>query len=127
MKEEHNSGSTPILVDETILQQIIKDTDASVMPELIGFYIIESKARVETIAKATHTNDLYALEFETHTLGSSSLTLGNVALAALARQIERHCLQLEFDDALAKSLSLPALAEASFLALEQRNTLGFTN
>lgn len=127
MKEDNNNHPTSILVDEAILQQIIKDTDASVMPELISFYIIESKARVETITKATHTNDLYALEFEAHTLGSTSLTLGNSALATLARQIEQHCLQHEFDDALTKSLSLPALAEASFLALKKRNALGFTN
>jgi HPt (histidine-containing phosphotransfer) domain-containing protein len=124
--QEDDEPST-ILVDEKILQQIIKDTDVEVMPELIKFYIIESKDRVETITNAAHTEDLYVLEFEAHTLGSSSLTLGNVALSTLARQIELHCIQHEFSDALAKARLLPKIAKESFLALEQRNALGFTN
>ncbi|GLR73529.1 Hpt domain-containing protein [Aliivibrio sifiae] len=124
--QEDDEPST-VLVDEKILQQIITDTDAEVMPELIKFYIIESKDRVETITNAAHTEDLYVLEFEAHTLGSSSLTLGNVALSTLARQIELHCIQHEFSDALAKARLLPEIAKESFLALEQRNALGFTN
>lgn len=124
--QEHDEPST-VLVDERILQQIITDTDAEVMPELIKFYIIESKDRVETITNATHTEDLHILEFEAHTLGSSSLTLGNVALSTLARQIELHCIQHEFSDALTKARLLPEIAKESFLALEQRNALGFTN
>lgn len=124
--QEDDEPST-MLVDEKIIQQIIQDTDAEVMPELIKFYIIESKDRVETITNAAHTEDLYVLEFEAHTLGSSSLTLGNVALSTLARQIELHCIQHEFSDALAKARLLPEIAKESFLALEQRNALGFTN
>jgi HPt (histidine-containing phosphotransfer) domain-containing protein len=126
-EEKEEDEPSMVLIDEKIIQQIIKDTDASVMPELIKFYLIESKERVETITNAAHTKDLYVLEFEAHTLGSSSLTLGNAALSAIARQIELHCIQHQFDDALAKARLLPDIAQESFLALEQRNALGFTN
>ncbi|MEZ9625303.1 response regulator [Aliivibrio fischeri] len=125
--EEHkNMDNELLLVDEQIIQQIITDTDASVMPELIRFYIIESKERVETISSAAKNKDLYALEFEAHTLGSSALTLGNVALSTLAREIEIHCINQQFDDALEKAAHLPDLATLSLNALEHRNKQGFS-
>ncbi|MUL01734.1 response regulator [Aliivibrio fischeri] len=125
-EEPKNMDNELLLVDEQIIQQIITDTDASVMPELIRFYIIESKERVETISNAAKNKDLYALEFESHTLGSSALTLGNVALSTLAREIEIHCINQQFDDALEKAAHLPDLATLSLDALEQRNKQGFS-
>ena len=123
-----NSKETtePKYIDEEVIQQIIRDTDASIMPELIEFYIIESKMRVDTISKAGEEKDLYALEFEAHTLGSSALTLGNIALSAISREIELHCIQQQFDEALEKAILLPNIAMKSFLALEERNAQGFT-
>lgn len=112
-------------IDEEVIQQIIRDTDASIMPELIEFYIIESKMRVDTISKAEDEKDLYALEFEAHTLGSSALTLGNIALSAISREIELHCIQQQFDEALEKAILLPDIAMKSFLALEERSAQGF--
>ncbi|MFA1562465.1 response regulator [Aliivibrio fischeri] len=125
-EEPKSMDNELLLVDEQIIQQIIADTDASVMPELIRFYIIESKERVETISSAAKNKDLYALEFEAHTLGSSALTLGNVALSTLAREIEIHCINQQFNDALEKAAHLPDLATLSLDALEQRNKQGFS-
>ncbi|AAW88095.1 two-component hybrid sensor histidine kinase [Aliivibrio fischeri ES114] len=125
-EEPKSMDNELLLVDEQIIQQIIADTDASVMPELIRFYIIESKERVETISNAAKNKDLYALEFEAHTLGSSALTLGNVALSTLAREIEIHCINQQFDDALEKTAHLPDLATLSLDALEKRNKQGFS-
>lgn len=124
---KNNENDTLSLIDESIIQQIIHDTDASVMPELIKFYIIESKERVSTISTSAKEKDLYALEFEAHTLGSSALTLGNVALSAISREIELHCIQQQFDEALEKAEKLPNIAALSFAALEKRNAQGFTN
>ncbi|AZL86477.1 hybrid sensor histidine kinase/response regulator [Aliivibrio salmonicida] len=127
-KTQHDiNNNLPQLLDESIIQQIIRDTDASVMPELIQFYIIESKERVNTIVKTITTKDLYALEFEAHTLGSSALTLGNVALSTISREIELHCIQQQFDEAIKKATQLSDIAMQSFIALEERNAQGFTN
>lgn len=125
-RENKVNNQEPQYIDEEIIQQIIRDTDASVMPELIEFYIIESKVRVATISKAGKEKDLYALEFEAHTLGSSALTLGNIALSVISREIELHCIQQQFDEAFEKSELLPDIAMKSFLALEERNAQGFT-
>lgn len=124
--QNNTEATEPKYIDEEVIQQIIRDTDTSVMPELIEFYIIESKMRVDTISKAGEEKDLYALEFEAHTLGSSALTLGNIALSAISREIELHCIQQQFDEALEKSALLPDIAMQSFLALENRNAQGFT-
>ncbi|WP_422836535.1 Hpt domain-containing protein [Aliivibrio finisterrensis] len=124
--QNNKALNEPKYIDEDIIQQIIRDTDASVMPELIQFYIIESKERVGIISKAEKEKDFQTLEFETHTLGSSALTLGNIALSAISREIELHCMQQQFDEALEKSALLPDIASKSFSALETRNAQGFT-
>lgn len=123
--QNNKEATEPKYIDEEVIQQIIRDTDASIMPELIEFYIIESKMRVDTISKAEDEKDLYALEFEAHTLGSSALTLGNIALSAISREIELHCIQQQFDEALEKAILLPDIAMKSFLALEERSAQGF--
>ncbi|MEL7325952.1 MAG: Hpt domain-containing protein [Pseudomonadota bacterium] len=113
------------LVDELILQQMIKDTCAEVMPTLIEHYIEESRERVEKIQQALSNQDKEMIEFEVHTLGSSALALGNRTLSRHARTIEKHCVEGDTDLAFELCQSLPELAELSFLALNQRKELGF--
>ncbi len=124
LKDKSNFDE-PKYIDESIIQQIILDIDASVMPELIEFYIIESKARVNNIIEAKDAKDLKALEFEAHTLGSSALTLGNIALSSISREIELYCIRKNFEQAISKAELLPSIAEKSFAALEKRNIDGF--
>ncbi|PAW08905.1 phosphorelay protein LuxU [Vibrio sp. V1B] len=113
------------MVDELILQQMVKDTCAEIMPTLIDHYIEESRERVEKIKQALETRNINTLEFEVHTLGSSALTLGNRTLSRHARTIEKHCMEGETQQALLLCQSLPQLAENSFIALNQRKEQGF--
>lgn len=113
------------LVDESVIQQIIYDTDASVLPELIEFYLQESKERVANLMDAANSKDQEALEFESHTLGSSSVTLGNLRLSKHARKIELLCVQNKMEEALECAAALPDVAELSFAALRERNSRGF--
>ncbi|AUW05452.1 phosphorelay protein LuxU [Vibrio campbellii] len=113
------------MVDELILQQMIKDTCAEIMPTLIEHYIEESRERVEKIQQALSNQDKEMMEFEVHTLGSSALALGNRPLSRHARTIEKHCVEGNTDLAFELCQSLPELAEQSFLALSQRKEQGF--
>lgn len=113
------------LVDELILQQMIKDTCAEIMPTLIDHYIEESRERVEKIQQALNEQDKEIMEFEVHTLGSSALALGNRTLSRHARSIEKHCVEGDIKRAFELCQSLPALAEQSFIALTQRKEQGF--
>lgn len=133
-----NSGDTPAnvmhreiavdkeLVDETILQQMIQDTSAEVLPLLIDHYIEESEQRIDSMNSAFIEKNAEILEFESHTLGSSSLALGNRALSNLARKIEHLCLNGQADVAFNYHQELMDLAQRSLEALGQRKTLGFT-
>ncbi|WP_045464747.1 Hpt domain-containing protein [Vibrio hyugaensis] len=125
MSNYTNSAIEPELVDELILQQMIKDTCAEIMPTLIEHYIEESRERVEKIKQALETSNIDTLEFEVHTLGSSALALGNRPLSRHARTIEKHCVEGETQQALLLCQSLPELAENSFVALNQRKEQGF--
>ncbi|KIF53817.1 Hpt domain-containing protein [Vibrio owensii] len=113
------------LVDELILQQMIKDTCAEIMPTLIEHYIEESRERVEKIQQALNSQDKEAMEFEVHTLGSSALALGNRTLSRHARTIEKYCVEGDTKQAFELCQSLPELAEQSFTALNQRKERGF--
>ncbi|ELP5729479.1 response regulator [Vibrio vulnificus] len=120
-----NRAQAP-LVDELIIQQMIRDTSAEVMPMLIEHYIEESEVRIGRIVKAIDAEDFEQLEFELHTLGSSSLALGNRSLSNAAREAERFCFANAFNDALKLAKTLPELAQRSLHALHQRKLLGFT-
>ncbi|HHF3145082.1 TPA: Hpt domain-containing protein [Vibrio diabolicus] len=113
------------LVDEHILQQMIKDTCAEIIPTLIEHYIEESRERIEKIEQALSAKDLQTLEFEVHTLGSSALALGNRTLSRQARMIEKYCVEGKTLEALALCESLSQLAIESFDALEKRKDQGF--
>ncbi|MCS0413903.1 Hpt domain-containing protein [Vibrio diabolicus] len=113
------------LVDEHILQQMIKDTCAEIIPTLIAHYIEESRERMEKIEQALSAKDLRTLEFEVHTLGSSALALGNRTLSRQARMIEKYCVEGKTLEALALCESLSQLAIESFDALEKRKDQGF--
>ncbi|NVC52332.1 Hpt domain-containing protein [Vibrio diabolicus] len=113
------------MVDEHILQQMIKDTCAEIIPTLIEHYIEESRERMEKIEQALNARDLQTLEFEVHTLGSSALALGNRTLSRQARMIEKYCVEGKTLEALALCESLSQLANESFDALEKRKDQGF--
>ncbi|HCE2342624.1 TPA: Hpt domain-containing protein [Vibrio parahaemolyticus] len=113
------------LVDELVLQQVIKDTCAEILPTLIDHYIEESCERMKKIEQALSDNDLETLEFEVHTLGSSAMALGNRPLSRQARSIEKHCVEGKTQQALELCAALPLLAERSFEALNLRKAQGF--
>ncbi|EHH2557427.1 Hpt domain-containing protein [Vibrio parahaemolyticus] len=113
------------LVDELVLQQVIKDTCAEIIPTLIEHYIEESCERMKKIEQALSDNDLKTLEFEVHTLGSSAMALGNRPLSRQARSIEKYCVEGKTQQALELCASLPLLAELSFEALNLRKAQGF--
>ncbi|NOH24811.1 ATP-binding protein [Vibrio europaeus] len=114
------------LVDEQILQQMIEDTSAEVIPILIDHYVEESEQRLAKIYQAMDDKDKETLEFEAHTLGSSSLALGNRTLSNLARKIEHMCLDGQQEQAFSFKQELEYLAQQSLQALEERKQQGFS-
>lgn len=114
------------LVDEQILQQMIEDTSAEVIPLLIDHYLEESQQRLAKIYQAIEREDAETVEFETHTLGSSSLALGNRTLSNFARKIEHLCIDGQGVQAFKLKDELQHVAEQSLAALEQRKQQGFS-
>ncbi|MBU2898986.1 ATP-binding protein [Vibrio hepatarius] len=113
------------LVDETVLRQMIEDTSAEVLPMLIEHYLDESQERLKKIYQAMDDRDKDTLEFETHTLGSSALALGNRVLSNLARKIEHLCIENQEEQAYKLRDDLKELADNSLSALAYRKTQGF--
>jgi len=112
-------------VDEQVLKQLVRDTDAEIVPEILLFYIEDAKKRSQLISQAITEDNFKALEFETHTLGSSAAAHGNEKLHQLARKIEHSCKQYNLKQALLEAKTLSNVANESFRLLAQYANKGF--
>ncbi len=115
-----------MLVDESVLEQMIRDTSADIIPILIDHYVEESQTRLVAIKEAATQKDAQTLEFEVHTLGSTALSLGNRPLGELSRALEKQCLEQSHDAAFQQVDELLELAERSIKALLERKEAGFS-
>ena len=113
-------------VDEEVLIQLVEDTDASIVPELIKLYIEDTQQRLERINAAITKQDIESLEFEAHTVGSSAVAHGNGKLYALARKIELLCREQKKQEALTLAIKISSIAEKSFELLSERAQKGFS-
>jgi PAS domain S-box-containing protein len=112
-------------VDETILQRLVRDTAAEIVPELLMFYIEDTQKRMALVNTAIIKQDLNILEFETHTIGSSAAAHGNARLHTLARNVEQLCKKNNLQQAIEQANKLPEIANESFRLLKQRAQQGF--
>ena len=112
-------------VDEAVLQQLVRDTSAEIVPELLLGYIEDTHERLRQIESAVSQTDATKLELEVHTLGSSAGAHGNTALLELARVIEGLCRQGAAERAMQQTPELLELAEESLRQLAQRTEAGF--
>ncbi|MCP3670454.1 MAG: response regulator [Gammaproteobacteria bacterium] len=108
------------LLDESVLQQLARDTAPEIVPELVELYISDARKRVEIIQIALREHDLKTLEFETHTIGSSAAAHGNMRLHYLARRVERLCQDGDEKQAIADAQVLIPIAAESFSLLGKR-------
>lgn len=69
------------LIDTQVLDQMVADTSAEVLPMLIDAFLEESATRMTEIETALTSQDVKLLEFESHTLGSTALAMGAAVLA----------------------------------------------
>ena len=113
------------LLDESVLQQLARDTGPEILPELIKLYSQDARARVERIAEAAASRDFKTLQYEAHTLGSSAGAHGNLRLQAIARNIEACCRENNETKALEHAALITEIATASLGSLAERSTRGF--
>jgi len=120
------SGYDPVIyVNEIVLQQLVRDTSADIVPKLLLGYIEDTQKRLQQIKGAVSHSDSGKLELEVHTLSSSAGAYGNTALLELALHIECLCRRGESENAMKQVPQLIALAEESLRQLAQRNEAGF--
>jgi len=123
--DNNHADTSQELVDEDVLQQLVRDTSAEILPEILLAYIEDAEKLVNAIQQALDENDMKKLEFNTHTLGSSAGAHGNSELLKLARAVENHCREAETKIATELANTLPAIAERSFKMLAKRVAQGF--
>ncbi|MFT5506418.1 MAG: PAS domain S-box-containing protein [Gammaproteobacteria bacterium] len=112
-------------VNEAVLQQLVRDTSADIVPELLRGYIDDTQERLRQIKIAVSRTDAGTLELEVHSLGSSAGSHSNTALLELSRHIESLCRQGDSESAMQQVPKLIELAEESLRLLAQRNEMGF--
>ncbi len=106
-----------VLVDELAIKTLGEDTDPSMIPTLVNSFLDDARSRVERINKAIETKDMDTLNFEAHTLGSSSATFGAMQLHKLARDVDAECGKGNNDRALEIGRAISDIAQKSFKAI----------
>ena len=114
-------------VDEQILRQLVRDTEAEIVPELLSLYIETAQKRTKLIEQAILDKNYKTLEFETHTLGSSAAAHSNEKLYHLAHKVEHSCQQGDFHQAMLDAKSLSGIAKESFRVLAEYASNGFNS
>jgi CheY-like chemotaxis protein len=86
----NGSGSGAEVFDSAVLDVLLADLggDADLRTDLIESFILDATARSDAIVAAGELADFDGLVFQAHALKSASATLGLLALAELAREIE---------------------------------------
>lgn len=107
------------LVCSQTIERLIQDTSERVVPKLLTIYKDDAQKRIEEIKEAVKREDYKTLEFESHTLGSSSLAHGNPRLCEQCRKIENLCRAREYGNVVSLSEEMLVLAEKSLLALDE--------
>ena len=107
------------LVDRAALEQLGRDTDPAMVPELLAVFVADARERLAGIETAIGRADGTTVQNQAHTLGSSAGTFGLPALHQLARACEE---AFRLDDAergMALGRQLLAAAPAALEALSR--------
>jgi CheY-like chemotaxis protein/HPt (histidine-containing phosphotransfer) domain-containing protein len=122
---EEQSGTQAQFIDKDVINQLIRDTSAETVTNLIRLYIDDGRKRISHLLEAISDRNVEKLQFEAHTLGSSAATHGNLALHDLMRKIEHHCRSDNPDEAFVEAENLRSVADQSFEELEKMAAAGF--
>jgi HPt (histidine-containing phosphotransfer) domain-containing protein len=84
-----SEADLPVL-DERVLAEVLESTgdDIGFVRELVDTYLADSPAQLEAMTAAIEADDAAALVRPSHTLKSSSATVGAMRLSAVARELE---------------------------------------
>jgi histidine phosphotransfer protein HptB len=80
----------PPVLDERVLGEVLESTgdDIGFVRELVQTYLDDSPAQLDAMTTAIEADDAAALVRPSHTLKSSSATVGAMRLSAVARELE---------------------------------------
>jgi HPt (histidine-containing phosphotransfer) domain-containing protein len=84
------SDADPPVLDERVLGEVLESTgdDIGFVRELVETYLADTPAQLDAMASAIEADDAAALVRPSHTLKSSSATVGAMRLSAVARELE---------------------------------------
>jgi len=115
---EDQSKPAEGLLRVRVLDELVQETNASLIPKFLALFFKDIPERMERVEKAVVDKDWVVLQREAHTIGSSSATFGAIALHDHARVIEGLCIEKKYDEATSKVPHLHDLVEKTFTALQ---------
>ncbi|HEY5789996.1 MAG TPA: ATP-binding protein [Gammaproteobacteria bacterium] len=107
-------------IDQRTLEQLARDTDPALVPELVALFLDDARGRVARIRQALAATDLARVEDEAHALGSSAGTYGLPGIQRAARHCEEALRGGDRAAGIAAAQRLVELADPAFSALAAR-------
>jgi signal transduction histidine kinase/CheY-like chemotaxis protein/HPt (histidine-containing phosphotransfer) domain-containing protein len=114
-----DTGDEEHWIDEAALEQLAKDTDPELIPELAENFIEHANTRYQEIATAAASENIADLEHHAHALCSSAATFGAMRLRQQAVDIESACQRQDQDKAIALAHEMTRIAEETEAALNR--------
>jgi signal transduction histidine kinase/DNA-binding response OmpR family regulator/HPt (histidine-containing phosphotransfer) domain-containing protein len=100
-----------------VLEQLARDTDPDIVPQLLSVFLEDAYHRIELIAKAIESQNCAVIVAETHALGSSAATFGLPGIFELSRQSEQALRKSDQQTGIALAQALVTAAAPAFEAL----------
>lgn len=118
--EEKKDDNEPWL-EPAALAQLEADTDASLIPEIMGIFVKELEIRLENLQSALDTEEWSRVEHEAHGIKSSSGTFAAMRLREAAKEVEDACKRGDLRQVPEIAKALFWRAEATISAIEALN------
>lgn len=118
-------GTTKPILDESIIQSLIRDTSPDMFKQLVVIFLQESQEHFDALRPMIQNGDIAAAAKHAHAVKSTAGALGAVALQDMCSQLEIACRESKPHIA-ALSQATTSVAEASWQALHNRLNLNQT-
>lgn len=114
---DSDSSQQQALIDIPVLEQLARDTDEAMIPELLAMFLIDGRNQLEKIESALASCDDDGLAAAAHALGGSMATFGLTEVARIVQQCESAIRGGDISLGKAQAKTIVAVAPPAFEAI----------
>jgi CheY-like chemotaxis protein len=112
-------GKGNVMIDEKVFSELAEEMPPELIPQILQQFLMELQDRLRTLQQAMTDRDEASFKKVCHSISGSSATIGGMALAGLAKELEMLCAREQGAAALERFGDLAALASQTETAIKE--------